>query len=658
MLLSEIYAPISIEEDLEAKKRTRRADEPSGARKLESVQKVFYTGNKNSSRIFVKGEAGSGKSVFCLKLMESWSQLKQCPKEEHECEEESQFLKEAFEKMDRLAILETKVKCTTCDMQQYLSQFDLLYYVSLRDATERTESVVDLICDAVCNGCQDSIERTKRLISSQKIRSLVLLDGLDEWLPPPGFTGFPNIRGVNRSKCVLLSTMRPWKLAQLQLTPKLNDQIITVSGLSSYSVAKVIENVLVNFYGLEEDVLMTKFLECYERAENKTMQGLMKMPIMLIAACHLWQSENETFRFGQSLSRTHLYLALLSKMIASSAYKQKKSTTQGAPESGLRKNEEAEAHSTYPDILRRFCDITHVIDMLLPLCQLAYTDLVSDESKLVFHQGQLEQQLGQSEVDLAFKLGLISQRKLRGLCLRGNVKVNFYHKSVQELLAAMYLTCASTDKVTSFFEYCSSLDRIMQTTSFISFVMGLDSTLSCRFSEHIANVINNDPDITSYRQIFHYWRFDKVSLLYQGQCQWYREAQYNRKMTCDASPSPIIRVSDIYLDKYSDIDTVSMTADLIRSNPDSIVSVLMRHVKHPLHGVSQCLPLCKHLTVLNITIMENKNDNEQLVAIIPELTNLDTIWYEGVHFSCPSLLNDSSTRELPRVSVSLRSFNV
>ena len=62
--VSEIYAPLLIEEDLDAMKRTRRPDEPSGSKTLDSVRNVFYVqdrngGEKLSTRILIKGEAGS-----------------------------------------------------------------------------------------------------------------------------------------------------------------------------------------------------------------------------------------------------------------------------------------------------------------------------------------------------------------------------------------------------------------------------------------------------------------------------------------------------------------------------------------------------------------------------------------------------------------------
>ena len=79
--------------------------------------------------------------------------------------------------------------------------------------------------------------------------------------------------------------------------------------------------------------------------------------------------------------------------------------------------------------MKTFDHISSFIDMLLPFCELAYTDLMSAETKLVFNKGQLERQLDKSQVDLAHRLGLISQAKLCGKYTQQNVSVSFYHTS-------------------------------------------------------------------------------------------------------------------------------------------------------------------------------------------------------------------------------------
>ena len=649
--LKEIYAPLLIEEYLGAMKRTRRPDEPSGSKTLKSVQNVFYVRDRDgdeklSTRILIKGEAGSGKSVLCLKLVVSWCQLKQSVKHEHVCEKHSELICQLEKDHELPELLRQlcsysdswqpnlpEIPCTACEMKQCLSQFDLLYYVALRDAMEGKTSVLDLICDAVCNKRQNVIDRTKRLLDNDNIRCLIILDGVDEWPNPPQFYGLPKSDGLS-DNCVLLWTMRPWKLVHLQLKPKHDDHIVTVSGLSPYSFAKVIKTILVRFYGLKGEALKLRFLAYCEKVTDKTLEGIMRMPIMLIAACHLWYKEdaigsNKSFSSEQSFSKTHLYVSLIDLMIQNAARKQNK---QGNIEQNLAASLSSDREynpSTLPGlpkILKTFNHISHYIDMLLPFCELAFTDLMSAETKLVFNKGQLERQLGKSLVDLAQRLGLISQAKVRSDIGRPqNVSVSFYHKSVQELLAAMYMTCGNRNSVTTFCQYCSILEKVMETANVTMFVVGLDPSFGCRICEHITNIVNSEPGITEYRRTLDIDHRDRVRQLYLTQCEWYRELTHVRTVTGDTSPPPSLHVTDIYL-VIPDSDTVRLTGDLMSANLGCIRSVMLCNVYPPLHGVAELLPQCPHLSGLCITYMSNVENRDLLVPVIPRLTQLTTVW--------------------------------
>ena len=654
--VSEIYAPLLIEEDLDAMKRTRRPDEPSGSKPLKSVKNIFYVrdrddGEKLSTRILIKGEAGSGKSVFCLKLVESWCQLKQSIKREHVCEKHSELIRQLENDKDLPELLHQlqiqipgisgkalpKMPCTTCEMKQCLSQFDLLYYVPLRDAVNGKISVLDLVCDALCNDRQNLINRTKRLLGDDNVRCLIVLDGVDEWPNPPGFTDLPNTRGLS-DNCVLLWTMRPWKLVHLQLKPKHDDHLVTVSGLSPYSVARVIENILIKFYGLNGEELKSTFLTYCKKIKDKTLEGMMRMPMMLIAACNLWHGEDSdsskvSSDSKQSFSKTHLYLSLLDQMIENAARKQRKQgNAEQNPAASLLSDSDREnnpsTQSAIPQFMKTFDHISSFVDMLLPFCELAFTDLMSAETKLVFNKGQLERKLGKSQVDLAHRLGLISQAKLRGKYTQQNVSISFYHKSVQELLAAMYMTCENPDAVASFCQYCSTLEKVWETANVTIFLVGLDPSLGCRICEHITNNVHSDTAITKYRRTFDRDYRDRVRQLYRTQCEWYRELTDSRTVTGDTSPPPSLHVTDIYLDDRSDSDTVRLTGELICSNCDTIVSVALWCVQHPLQGVAQYLPQCPHLSALGI-YTPNKESHDPLLSVIPRLTQLTTVRSSG-----------------------------
>ena len=65
-------------------------------------------------------------------------------------------------------------------------------------------------------------------------------------------------------------------------------------------------------------------------------------------------------------------------------------------------------------------------------------------------------------------------------------------------------------------------------------------------------------------------------------------------------------------------------------NRDTIESVRLWGVDHPLHGVAQSLPQCCHLTALCI-YMYNTENLDLLLAIIPRLTQLTSIRYDGMY---------------------------
>ena len=297
---------------------------------------------------------------------------------------------------------------------------------------------------------------------------------------------------------------------------------------------------------------------------------------------------------------------------------------------GDRENNPPYSLLTCLKVLKTFHHVSHFTDMLLPFCELAFTDLMSAETKLVFNKGQLERQLGKSHVDLAHRLGLISQAKVRSDIGRPqNVSVSFYHKSVQELLAAMYMTCGDRDAVTTFCGYCSTLEKVMETANVTMFVVGLDPSFCSRICEHITYIVNSDPDILEYRRTLDDDHRYRVAQLYRTQCEWYRELTHVQTVTGDTSPPPSLHVTDIYLDWRSDGDTVRLTGDLMSANLGTIVSVRLWDVRHPLHGVTHYLPQCHNLTALYITYMDNKENRDLLVAVIPRLTQLTTVRYWG-----------------------------
>ena len=137
---------------------------------------------------------------------------------------------------------------------------------------------------------------------------------------------------------------------------------------------------------------------------------------MLTACCCIWYEEDchsEKANGGEDhcsidspsahSSMTHTYLFLIDSMIrrADEKYDLKSLVTQAHPST----------ERQVPEALTKFRYIHSFLDILLPLCRLAYTDLISDETKLVFQKDELEDKIGRPLVQQTLKVGLISQSK-------------------------------------------------------------------------------------------------------------------------------------------------------------------------------------------------------------------------------------------------------
>ena len=551
--IADIFAPLLMEEDLKAKERMPNPDSPSG-KELKSLREMFYAADKPAKRIFMKGEAGCGKTYFCLRLLDTWCQVKQ-----------SQTVSDDV-------------------LQQCLAVFDLVFYLPLRHFKENLKSVKDMISQTVSEQCLSLL-----VSGGQRIHCLVILDGLDE--SPVTFKELPSMHGID--SCVLFCTTRPWKLTQLQLKFRPDDKVVQIMGLLPSSEKKVIEYVLVNFYKLKRKMpeFEQKFNRYSSRLKESSLKSLVKIPMMLTACCCMWYEEDAFLEKSKGrkvqvtkdsptvhTSMTYTYLSLVESMIrrADEKLDLRSVLMQSLPS----------PPTNIPKLLASFSYINSFLSDLLPLCRLAYTDLVSGETKLVFQKYELERKIGRPLVEIALKVGIISQTKAPGRFHQQNVSVNFYHKSVQEFLAAVHLTCTDSDDIRS---YCTSVDKVMDLANIIKFGVALDPSFCCNISKHVMDTVNTDGDVQQYRQTLDNKMWDRVKQLYRSQCEWYRELTHVRTVTGDMSHPPSLHVTDIDLWADSNSDIVRLTEELMSANLGRIVSVTLYLVDHPLHGVATLL---------------------------------------------------------------------
>ena len=393
--IANIFAPLLMEEDIKAKERFLNLDSPSG-KELKSLREMFYIGDKQAKRIFMKGEAGCGKTFFCLKLLDTWCQVKQSG------------------------------QVTDDVLQQCLAVFDLVFYIPLRHCKGNLTYLRDMIGQTVSEQCLNLL-----VTGGRRIQCLIILDGLDE--SPATFRELSRMDGI--VNYVLFCTTRPWKLNQLSLTLSQNDKLVQILGLLPSSEKKVIEYVLINFYKVKKETpeFKLKFQRYSSMLKKSSLKYLVKIPMMLTACCCMWYeedtySEQSHERTGQvtidsptvHTSMTYTYLSLVDSMIRRADQKCDLRCL-------LTKTSLSTEIIIVPKVLASFSYIHSFLGAILPLCRLAYTDLVSGETKLVFQKDELEREVGHPLVEIALKVGIISQTKAPGRFHQQNVSVNFYH---------------------------------------------------------------------------------------------------------------------------------------------------------------------------------------------------------------------------------------
>ena len=643
--LSEIYGSVLVEEDLTVVKKTRRLEEPSGTNTLNSVKDLFYVQDKLARRIILEGEAGHGKTVFCLKALDCWSKAK--AKSTHRAEEGGkggEFVKpkvigihqiEGARDSGSLSIqigrnpeqlIIEKYKEEDKELQTCLSLFDLVFYVPLRHAKQGTSSITDLVCGSVSECDKTTEQHIKQMLRDGQIKCLVILDGLDEWRAPDTcrVQGYPDSDGL--VNCSLLCTMRPWRMVSLRLgLDSTCDKVVRIMGLKSSSIEKVISNVLVNFYGLKLSTALyeEKFSRFRRKAQLPYLESLMKIPLMLTASCLVWNDEDDTsnekaIHQATSYFMTFFYLKLEEITITRAENKH------GIVKSFLVEKRQKPERSLYAsNILLGFQQIVDFIEILKPVGRLALQDLVSKEPYLVFPRNKLEREIGNSTVELALKAGILSQTKAPGLSYQQRISLSFYHKSIQEFIAALYMTCGGTEALTSFRTYCTTVEKVMELSNMIKFVFGLDPVVGCQLSEVIKNIIQYRGGNGA--------NAGRVRELYKMQCKWFREMNQNLSYTHNTDLTPTLHVTDVYLDDW-DCDNVSVASELVSMEDNSIVSVYLDDVQYPTHSIIQHLPSCKHLTALYIRNIRDVQDRELLAEVLPQLVQLQCVEYNPIDY--------------------------
>ncbi|XP_052760976.1 uncharacterized protein LOC128203556 [Mya arenaria] len=381
-------------------------DKEESGKDVVKFSDVFLKEDQLLRNVFLVGEPGNGKSTFSVMCALEWTH-QYLPAEEN-----------------------VGIKTSFAD-PEFFKEFAFLFHVTLRDSG-KTCDLAQMIKDQLIRkiyhemDADDSFRLLQTVLESEKC--LIIADGLDEWTHPENVNctckteekvvPFRN----SANKATLLTTTRPWRMSQFRVQDSKIDKYLEIEGAAD--TEQLVENI-INI--LNEDSEDERTPEAFmEMVSKKDLKGLLSAPISITQLVCLWFE-------GKSLtdSKCDIYAGVINMLSCRLKCMQ---SGNNIPEIEL------------PSVLKEHECFVQNPTVYLALAKLAYTTLYSEcrDSSVVFSNKTVNALLSREQVEFALKSGLLTEKKSNSLIKRSS-HFSFFHKTLQEFLAALHLCLNEND---------------------------------------------------------------------------------------------------------------------------------------------------------------------------------------------------------------------
>ena len=331
-----------------------------------------------------------------------------------------------------------------------LKTFELLVVVNLKEVS-KYQSLKDVISCSSIFARKDKYLTDSLLnyISNNEDKVLLVFDGYDEYRCGSNSEIYDIFRGNELRNCCVLITTRISKADELRA---FKDMHAEITGFSEEDREAFMGRML----GGEAEAR-----ELSHHLDWQNLKDLAKVPLLLLFFCTLWK-KGKSKSFPES--KTKLYLAIVQYVLD---------------------------HNQRKDSPTRFSKVHDFKEVLAEIGKVALECLLRDD-----HVFEYDQFSNAVLCDESFIVGLLQVTEYAEN-LRPAGMVSFIHKSIQEFLAAWFVTyrcvpegnLGGVEEHACVFDDCKAFDNVFQ------FVCGLSDDGAVKVFQHFTSVRISDPTL-------------------------------------------------------------------------------------------------------------------------------------------------------------------
>ena len=328
-----------------------------------------------------------------------------------------------------------------------LKNFELVVAVNLKEVS-KCQSLIDVIRMSNVFAKEDKYmtEGLVDYITNNQEKVLLIFDGYDEYRCGCDSELYEIFVGNSLRSCCVLITTRISKADELRGK---EDLLVEITGFSKRDRALFMRRFFCDFdvRSLESQLLKRKLDE------------LAKFPLLLLFFCTLWKNRKPE-HFPET--KTKLYMDIIEFVLN---------------------------HSHIEQPSPRYVEVTYFKDILAEIGKVALQGLLNDEH--LFEYSLLSDSIRCNESTF---IGLLQITEYSGT-LRPVGMVSFIHKSIQEFLAAWYITYKCIPEGRNLSEIGVKLDDYWALENVFQFLCGLSKDGALLTLNHLKSVRISDPSL-------------------------------------------------------------------------------------------------------------------------------------------------------------------